>query len=82
MIWSFARAVVHLKRTALALERIAAASEQQASLAYQEFNLRHPARRPIKHAEFGVADINEDWNKRYEIEREGGGGTGDSGGRS
>lgn len=65
MIWSFGRAVVHLKRCAKALERIAAASEQRSSLAYQEFNLAHPSRRPIKMAEFGVADVGEDWNKAW-----------------
>lgn len=65
VIWSFARAVVHLKRCAKALERIAAAEEQRSSLAYQEFNLAHPSRRPIKSAEFGVADVDADWNKPY-----------------
>lgn len=65
MIWSFGRAVVWLKRSAKALERIAAAEEQRSSLAYQEFNLAHPSRRPIRSAEFGVADVGEDWNKTW-----------------
>lgn len=65
MIWSFGRAVVWLKRSAIALERIAAAEEQQSSLAYQSFNLAHPTRRAVKKAEFGVADVAEDWNKPY-----------------
>ncbi len=65
MIWSFGRAVVWLKRSAKALERIADSQEQLASMAYQEFNLAHPARRPIKSAEFGVADVDADWNARW-----------------
>jgi hypothetical protein len=66
MIWSFARAVIWLKRSALALERIAIAEEQRASLAYQSFNLAHPSpTRAIRKAEFGVANVAEDWNKAY-----------------
>lgn len=65
MIWSFGRAVVWLKRSAKALERIADAQEQQSRIAYQSFNLAHPSPRPIKMAEFGVASVAEDWNKPY-----------------
>lgn len=65
MIWSFGRAVVWIKRGALALERIADSQEQLASVAYQEFNLAHPTRRAVKAAEFGVADVDADWNKLW-----------------
>ena len=65
MIWSFGRAVVWLKRSAKALERIADAEEQRSRLAYQEFNLAHPSRRPIRSAEFGVADVDADWNEKW-----------------
>lgn len=65
MIWSFGRAVVWLKRGALALERVAEAQESQARIAYQEFNLAHPSRREVKRAEFGVADVDADWNKLW-----------------
>lgn len=68
MIWSFGRAVVWLKRSAKALERIAEADEQLARIAQQEFNIAHPSRREVKRAEFGVADVDADWNKRYAIE--------------
>jgi hypothetical protein len=68
MIWSFGRAVVWLKRSALALERIADSQRDLAFVARADYSLRHPATRPIRKAEFGVADIDEDWNKRYAIE--------------
>ncbi len=71
--WAFGRAIIWLKRISLAADRIASAQEDQARIARQEFSLAHPSRRPVRHAEFGVADVEEDWNKRYEIEREGGG---------
>lgn len=65
MIWSVGRLVAWVKRGALALERIADAQEQQSSLAYQSFNLAHPSRRPVRAAEFGVADVEADWNKLW-----------------
>ena len=68
MIWGLGRAVVWLKRSALALERIAESQRDLAFVARADYSLRNPARRPVRKAEFGVADIEEDWNKPF-VER-------------
>jgi len=68
VIWSIARALVYLKRLAESSARMALAEEELARISRTEFSLAHPTRRPIRAAEFGVADIDEDWNKRYRTE--------------
>lgn len=72
MIWSFARAIVWLKHISVAADRIAIAQEDQARIARLTYSAAHPARRPIKAAEFGVADIEEDWNKHWQAQQESG----------